>query len=194
MNEQALPDLGLPSDRMLEVEVALRLAAFLLSLPRSGSIASVAIDGASLKVRDVILFDIAQFMTGTGWEQVKEPQVGRNAWTGTYRRGNKTIRVHSRASGGDVVARVDGRRIIAACQKGPLVRRTGGPESPLLTMALGQALLFDVDTNDIVVVAVPDTPAFHRLADVWRGRPLLKRAGIQLALVHRNGAVFGLDM
>ena len=79
MNEQALPDLGLPSDRMLEVEVALRLAAFLLSLPRSGSIASVAIDGGSLKVRDVILFDIAQFMTGTGWEQVKEPQVGRIA-------------------------------------------------------------------------------------------------------------------
>ena len=61
-------------------------------------------------------------------------------------------------------------------------------------MALGQALLFDVDTNDIVVVAVPDTPAFHRLAASWRGRPLLKRAGIQLALVHRNGAVFGLDM
>ena len=54
--------------------------------------------------------------------------------------------------------------------------------------------MFDVDTNDIVVVAVPDTPAFHRLADVWRERPLLKRAGIQLALVHRNGAVFGLDM
>ena len=79
MNEQALPDLGLPSDRMLEVEVALRLAAFLLSLLRSGPVASVAIDGASLKVRDVILFDIAQFMTGTGWEQVKEPQVGRNA-------------------------------------------------------------------------------------------------------------------
>jgi hypothetical protein len=61
-------------------------------------------------------------------------------------------------------------------------------------MALGQALLFDVDTNDIVVVAVPDTPAFRRLADVWRGRPLLKRAGFQLALVHRNGAVSGLDV
>ena len=79
MNEQALPDLGLSSDRMLEVEVALRLAAFLLLLVRSGPVASVAIDGGSLKVRDVVLFDIAQFMTGTGWEQVKEPQVGRNA-------------------------------------------------------------------------------------------------------------------
>ncbi len=194
MNEQALPDLGLSSDRMLEVEVALRFAAFLLSLPRSGSIASVAIDGASLKVRDVIHFDIAQFMTGTGWEQVKEPQVGRNTWTGTYRGGDKTIRVHSRAGGGDVVARVNGCRIIAACQKSSPVRRLEGPEAPLLTIALGQALLFDVATDDIVVVAVPDTPAFRRLADVCRERPLLKRAGIQLALVHRNGAVSGLDV
>ena len=61
-------------------------------------------------------------------------------------------------------------------------------------MALGQALLFDVDTNDIVAVAVPDTPAFRRLADVCRQRPLLKRASIQLALVHRTGAVSGLDV
>ncbi len=93
-----------------------------------------------------------------------------------------------------MVARLDGRRIIAACQKRPLVRRVGGPEAPLLTIALGQALLFDVATDDIVVVAVPDTPAFRRFADVWRERPLLRRAGIQLALVHRNGAVSGLDV
>ena len=115
MNEQALPDLGLPSDRMLQSEVALRLAAFLASHPRSGAIASVAIDGGSLKVRDPTVFDIGSFMMGTGWEQVKEPQVGRNTWTGTYRCGDKTIRVPSRADGGDVVARVDGRWIIAAC-------------------------------------------------------------------------------
>ncbi len=56
---------------MLKAEVALRLAGFLLSLPRSGSIASVAIDGASLKVGGSIILDIARFMTGTGWEQIK---------------------------------------------------------------------------------------------------------------------------
>ena len=84
MNKQALTDPGLPSDRMPEAEAALRLAAFLLSLPRSGSIASVAIDGASLKVRNLIVFDIGRFMTGAGLEQVEQPQVGRNTWTGTY--------------------------------------------------------------------------------------------------------------
>ena len=84
MNKQALTDPGLPSDRMPEAEVALRLAAFLLSLPRSGSIASVAIDRASLTVRNLIVLDIGRFMTGAGWEQVKQPQVSRNTWTGTY--------------------------------------------------------------------------------------------------------------
>lgn len=113
--DEAQPDLSLPTDRMPEAEVALRLAAFILSLPGSGAMASVAIDGASIKVGDAVVFDIGHFMAGTGWEQVKEPQVGRNAWTGAYRRGGKTIRVHARAGEGDVVAQINGRRIIAAC-------------------------------------------------------------------------------
>jgi hypothetical protein len=54
--------------------------------------------------------------------------------------------------------------------------------------------LFDVITDDIVVTAVPDTPHIHRLVDVWREQPHLNQTGIQLALVPRNGAVFGLNM
>jgi hypothetical protein len=142
----------------------------------------------------VAIFDIGRFMAGTGWEQAKEPQVGRNAWTGTYRRGDKTIRVHSRRGEGDVVATVDGRRIVAECKKGPLVRKPGSPEYPLLTTALGQALLFHVAAHDIVVAAVPDTPVFRKLAETWRSRPLVRRAGIRIALVARNGAVSGLDL
>src|SRR5215212_8182013 len=194
MRNQVLLDLGLPVDRMPEAEVALRLAEFILSLPASGAMASVAIDGASIKVGDSVVFDIGRFMIGTGWEQTKEPQVDRNAWTGAYRRGDKTIRVHSRPGEGNVVATVDGRRIVAECKKGPLVRKPGNPEYPLLTTALGQALLFEVSADDIVVAAVPDTPVFRRLAEVWRVRPLVRRAGIQLALVHRDGTVSGLDV
>jgi hypothetical protein len=191
--DQGPPDLGLPDDRMPEAEVALRLAEFILSLPGSGAMASVAIDGASIKVGDLLVFDIGRFMAGTGWEQIKEPQVGRNAWTGTYRRGDKTIRVHSRPGEGDVVATVDGRRIVAECKKGPLVRKPGSPEYPLLTTALGQALLFHVAADDIVVAAVPDTPVFRKLAETWRSRPLVRRAGIRIALVARDGAVSGLE-
>ena len=194
VSDQGPPDLGLPDDRMPEAEVALRLAEFILSLPNSGAMASVALDGASIKVGDAVIFDIGRFMAGTGWEQTKEPQVGRNAWTGTYRRGDKTIRVHSRPGEGDVVAKVDGRSIVAECKKGPLVRKPGSPEYPLLTTALGQALLFHVASDDIVVAAVPDTPVFRKLAETWRSRPLVRRAGIRIALVARDGADSGLDL
>jgi hypothetical protein len=194
VSDRGLPELGLPEDRMPEAEVALRLAEFILSLPGSGTMASVAIDGASIKVGDAVIFDIGRFMAVLGWEQIKEPQVGRNAWTGTYRRGDKTIRVHSRPGEGDVVATVDGRRIVAECKKGPLVRKPGSPEYPLLTTALGQALLFHVAADDIVVAVVPDTPVFRKLAESWRSRPLVRRAGIRIALVARDGAVSGLGL
>ena len=174
--------------------MALRLAGFILSLPKSGAMASVAIDGASIKVGDAVIFDIGRFMAAIGWEPIKEPQVGRNAWTGAYQRGDKTIRVHSRPGEGDVVATVDGRRIVAECKKGPLVRKPGSPEYPLLTTALGQALLFEVSADDIVVAAVPDTFVFRKLAESWQSRPLVRRAGIRIALVARDGAVSGLDL
>jgi len=187
-------ELGLQADRMSEAEVALRLAEFILSLPGSGAMASVAIDRASIKAGDAIIFDIGRFMAATGWKQIKAPQLGRNAWTGTYRRGDKTVRVHSRTGEGDVVAMVDGRRIVAECKKGPLVRKPGSPEYPLLMTALGQALLFDVSADDIVAAAVPDTPAFRKLAEAWRSRPLVRRAGLKIALVACGGAVSGLDL
>jgi hypothetical protein len=189
-----MPDLGLPADRMAEAEVALRLAAFILSLPGSGAMASVGIDGPSIKVGDAVVFDIGRFMAGTGWEPIKEPQVGRNAWTGAYQRGDKTIRVHSRPGEGDVVAVVDGRRIAVECTKGPLVHKPGRAEHSLLTTALGQALLFEVSADDIVVAAVPDTPVFRKLAEDWRERPLVRRASLRIVLVARDGTVSGLDL
>jgi hypothetical protein len=176
---------------MAEAEVALRLAAFILSLPGSSAMASVGTDGPSIKVGDAVVFDIGRFMAGTGWEPIKEPQVGRNAWTGAYQRGDKTIRVHSRPGEGAVV---DGRRIAVECTKGPLIHKPGRAEHSLLTTALGQALLFEVSADDIVVAAVPDTPVFRKLAEDWRERPLVRRASLRIVLVARDGTVSGLDL
>jgi hypothetical protein len=194
MEQTTGADLNLPADRMPEAEVALRLADHLLSLPGSGSMASVAINGASVRIGDRITFDIDRFMAQTGWDRIKASQVGRTAWTGAYSRGGKAIRVHSRPGEGDVIAHVNGRRIVAKCKKGPLIRKAGSPEYPLLIMALGQTLLFDVASDDIVVAAVPDTAVFRTIADQWRSRPLVKRIGIQIALVSRDGAVSGLKL
>ena len=89
---------------------------------------------------------------------------------------------------------MDGRLIAAGSEKAPLVQKPRSPDSALLPAALGQALSFDVSADDIVVTAVPDTPVFRKLAEIGRSRPLVRRAGIRIALVARDGAVSGLDL
>jgi hypothetical protein len=51
-----------------------------------------------------------------------------------------------------------------------------------------------VEANDLLVVAVPRTPRFQKLADRWRQAPLVVRSGIQIVLVGRDGVVEGLDL
>jgi hypothetical protein len=75
-----------------------------------------------------------------------------------------------------------------------LARKPGRAEHSLLTTALGEALRFDIGGDDIVVAAAPDTPVFHMLAEAWRRRPLVRRAGIRIALVARDGTVSGLAL
>jgi hypothetical protein len=61
--------------------------------------------------------------------------------------------------------------------------------------ALGQAVTVEqVEANDLLVVAVPRTPRFHRLAGRWRQAPLVVRSGIQIVLVGRDGVVEGLEL
>lgn len=177
---------------MPEGEVAIRLAEFLSEQEGIEGQVDVAIDGASVSVAGVKVFDLAGYMIASGW-QIRERNAGsRNAWAATYWRGAAVMRIHSRSGVGDVEAVVRGHRVIAECKKGPLIKKPGSPEYPLLTTAIGQALLFKADASDIIVAAVPDTPTFRRIAEDWRERPRLKASGIQLALVARSGTVSGL--
>jgi len=182
-----------PADRMPEAEVSLRLAEYLSERPGFGGHVEAAIDGASVRVADAEVFDIVGYLAGAGWTR-DTAVTGKNAWATLYRRGNATLRVHSRSGQGDVEATVSGRRIIAECKKGPLLTKPGSPEYPLLTAAIGQALLFDADDADLLVAAVPDTPSFRRIAEMWRNRPRLRASGIEIALVSRSGSVFGLSV
>lgn len=184
----------LPDDRMPEAEVALRLAEFLSERPGFGGHVDVAIDGASVRVGGTDIFDISGYLAMNGWVITRQTESSRNAWAATYRRGNAAMLIHSRSGTGDVTAVIGGRRIIAECKKGPLIKKPGSPEYPLLTTAIGQALLFRSEVEDIVVAAVPDTPAFQRIAADWRERPRLKAANIQIALVNRDGNVSGLTL
>ena len=182
----------LPDDRMPESEVALRLAFHLLELPGSSGEAEVAIDGAQVRVHGEEVFPLAAFLAGLGWRQVA--QAGKNDWHGTYERDGRRLTVHSRSGLGDVVCSVGERCVRAECKKGPLIKKKGSREYPLLREALGQILTVEtVGEGDVLAVAVPRAAKFVQLAEEWRGRPLVRRAGIHIVLVGRDGAVDGLD-
>lgn len=184
---------SLPEDRIPEAEVTLRLAFYLLGLPGSNGVAEVAIDGAQIRVHGAEVFPIAAFLLDMGWKQVK--QMGKNDWQGLYERNGQRLNIHSRSGVGDVIASVGPKRIRAECKGGPRVKKRGNREYPILRGALGQAITVEqVDVNDILVVAVPRTPNFCKLADRWRKRPLVVRSEIKIVLVGRDGTVEGLNL
>ena len=184
---------SLPKDRMAEAEVSLHLAFYLLALPGSEGAAEVAIDGAQVKVGKHQVFPIAAFLSGMGWEQAE--QIGGKDWQGRYVKGGQTLIIHSTPGVGDVVVRVGAQRIRVECKGGPLIKKPGGREYSKLKGVLGQIITVErVEPNDVLVVAVPQSPKFRELAGKWRDAPLVAGAGIQIALVGRDGTVEGLEV
>lgn len=183
----------LPTDRMPEAEVALRLAFHLLEHPASAGKASVALDGAQIRVHGKQVFPVEAFLQELGWKQVT--QAGKNPWQGTYQLDDSRLVVHASSGVGDVVARVGRVRVRAECKKGPLIRKPGSQEYPVLHEAIGQVITVEsVAQDDVLAVAVPFTNRFSDLASRWRNTPLVIKAGIRLVLVGRDGAVDGLAL
>lgn len=188
-------DPGLPmefdSESMAEAEVSLRLAEHLLARAGKGSSVRVALDGAHVRVGDNEIFPLESLLAELGWRQVR--QNGKNRWQGLYGRGDQALEIHCTSGQGDVVCQVGGKTYRAECKKGPLVRKKGSPEYPLLREAIGQLLtVATVGVDDILVVAVPHSEGFAARALEWRSRPLMVRSGIRIALVGRDGRVDGL--
>ena len=181
----------LPDDRMAEAEVSLRFAFHLLALPATTGLATVAIDGAQVRVHGQEVFPISSFLVAHGWEMAE--QRGKNDWQGRYANGDQTLLVTATSGIGDVVSEVGGRRVLAESKKGNLVRRKGSPEYPLVREAIGQLMTTGhVETNDTLVVALPQSETFRTLTSRWRTCPLIQEAEISFALVGRDGSVEGL--
>jgi len=182
---------SLPQDRMPEAEVSLRLAFHLLRQPGSAGEASVALDGAQVHVHGKQVFPVEDFLADQGWKQTF--QQGRNPWQGAYERNGARLIVHASSGVGDVVAHVGRRRIVVEAKKGPLVRKPGSQERPVLHEAIGQLLTIEsLQPNDVLAAAVPFTEPFAALVERWRRAPLLVQSGIKLVMVGRDGSVTGL--
>lgn len=181
----------LSDDRMTECEVSMRFAFHLLSISTSVKSCDVAIDGAQVRVNDRKIFPLCEFLKSYGWRMKK--QSGKNPWQGLYERKGQQLNVIAQSGRGDVVAEIGRIRVRAESKKGPLVKRKGSPEYPLLREAIGQLMTVEeIGNEDILVVAVPNSVRFRNLASRWRDRPLIQKAQIHFALVGRDGSVEGL--
>lgn len=49
------------------------------------------------------------------------------------------------------------------------------------------------DENTLLAVAVPKSNKFDELADRWREAPLIKKVGIKILTVARDGSVCGFE-
>lgn len=177
---------------MPEAEVSLRLAFYLSTKITSGSEISVAIDGAQVQVGGREIFPIVEFLISEHWTQTR--QEGRNLWQGSYERRGRIIVIHARPGGGDVVANIGQRTVVAECKGGPLIKKPGSKEYPKLREAIGQLMTApEIRPGDFPVAVVPATTTFRRLVSKWASRPLILRSGLSFALVSRDGTVEGLE-
>lgn len=181
---------GYSISRMPEAEVSLRLAFWLLERGYADGRVDVAIDGAQVRIGDTVHFNLSGFLAERGWRKLGTT----DAWQCEYSATCGTVWVHSNPGRGDVVARLkSGNTLRVECKKGPLTRSPSSQEYPLIREALGQLLTVqEIGENDILAVAVPYSPKFEELAVRWRKAPLIKRFGIRILTVDRNGNVFGL--
>jgi hypothetical protein len=178
---------------MPEAEVSLRIASWLIDQGLAVGAVKVAIDGAQVRLKDRVHFDLPLFLAKDGWAASGEAP----SWQCGYHRGDGEvrIRVHSVPGKGDVVASLrSGGTFRSECKKGPLVRSKNSQEYPLLHEALGQLLTVrEVGDKDILAVAVPHSERFQKLAAEWRRAPLVKRLGIRILTVSQEGAVYGFE-
>jgi len=154
---------------------------------------SVAIDGAQVQNKGTVHFPMAEFIHGEGLVLIERTG---NSWQGIYRATDSQSRIiiHSSPGLGDVVAMLrNGRRLRVESKKGKLQRSGSSQEYPLLREAIGQLMtVAEVTDFDLLGVAIPHSPKFMELCDRWADAPLMRRVGIKLIRIHRNGDVDGL--
>ena len=184
----------LSDDKMSEAEVTLSLAFYLISGEHVASDVTVAIDGAQVRTRNTVHFQIAEFLEHNGWTKLGDGRV----WQGPYahREWEPKIIIHSSSGQGDVVTQLrSGHNLRVECKKGSLVRSKSAQEYRLLQEAIGQVVTIErLAKNDVLAVAVPRSDKFRNLVRRWRDAPLIRKCDIRLLTVDRQNQVEGLDL
>ena len=172
---------------MQEPEVSLRIAMKYIQEGQASGDVTVSIDGAHIKTKDTVHFDIAQFMYDNGYSKCEKDAT---RWQGIYRNVKYSSRmiVVSKPGIGDVnVALKDGRSLFVESKK---IKKGNSGEYPAMREAIGQLMTGCPDQENVVpVVAVPYTAKSEKCAKEWSANTRICAAGIRFMLVHENGNV-----
>lgn len=172
---------------MQEPEVSLRIAMKYIQDGKTNHNVAVSIDGAHIKTKDTVHFDIMGFMCSNGYTKCDGDG---HRWQGEYETLNvgSRIVISSKPGVGDVVITLnDGGTLFVESKK---FKSGSGGEYPAMREAIGQLLTGCPDRPDVTpVVGVPYSVKSAELAKKWSANSRIRMAGIRFMLVHRNGSI-----
>lgn len=172
---------------MQEPEVSLRIAMKYIQDGKTHHNVAVSIDGAHIKTKDTIHFDIVSFMRQNGYIKCDGEN---NRWQGEYESPNIVPRIviSSKSGVGDVTITLnDGRTLFIESKK---FKSGNSGEYPAMREAIGQLMTGCPDRSDVTpVVAVPYSAKSADLAQKWSSNERMRMAGIRFMLVRDNGSI-----
>ena len=173
---------------MKEAEVSIRVALYYICNNLTKENVQISIDGAHIKTKDTVNFDIFTFLKESGCKKLD----GNNArWQGIYKVDGceSTIEISSRPGIGDInVILSDGYILRIESKRGPY--KKGNDEYKLMREAIGQLMTTQYDSDKIVpVVAVPYTAKSYELAKRWSEYKKIQDANIHFILVYESGDI-----
>lgn len=172
---------------MQEPEVSLRIAMKYIREGKTKCDVNVSIDGAHIKTKEAVHFDLMNFMNRNGYTNCNGND---GCWRGTYKTEDYTpgIVVSSTPGIGDVsITLKDGRTMYIESKK---IKKGSGGEYPAMREAIGQIMTNCPDCFDVIpVVAVPYTEKSEALARKWSKNKRIRNAEICFMLVHDNGEI-----
>ena len=173
---------------MKEAEVSLRIALYYICNNITKENVVVSIDGAHVKTKNTIHFDIWSFLKENGCRKSD----GNDArWQGSYEVYDyePKIEITSQPGIGDIRVILPNNCILhIESKKG--TNKKGNSEYPLMHEAIGQLMTTQYEGENIIpVVAVPYSPKSHELAKRWRGYKKIQDANIHFILVQENGEI-----
>ena len=168
-----------------EPEVCLRIAMDYIKKGLTEETVFVSLDGAHIKTKDDVHFDIFRFLKENGIEKVDGIL---DRWQGEYQISGyiPKINISSMPGIGDVnIILPTGKKLRIECKKGK--ENKSGQEYPLMREAIGQLMTSFELTDDIIpVVAVPFSEKAYTLASKWSQYTQMKQLGIKFFLVKED--------